>query len=57
MEEINIKYYASNGHNIYKISHTSLLEIANKKHWIHKLDEFESIEDDKLNIFVEILKL
>ena len=56
MEEINIKYYASNGHNIYKISHTSLLEIANKKHWIHKLDEFESIEDDKLDIFVEDIK-
>ena len=53
MEEVNIKYDASNRNKISKISHTSLSEIANKKHWIHKLDEFESIEVEKLDIFVE----
>jgi len=48
MEEINIKYYKSDGFNIYKISYENLLEIANRKHWIHKLDDFE--EDNLINI-------
>jgi phage/plasmid-associated DNA primase len=47
MEEINIKYYKSQGHNIYKASYEQLLDIANKRHWIHKLDEFVE-EDNKL---------
>ena len=45
MEEINIKYYKSDGYNIYKISYENLLEIANKRRWIHKLDEFDDNND------------
>ena len=45
MEENNIKYYKSDGYNIYKISYENLLEIANKRRWIHKLDEFDDNND------------
>ena len=41
LSTLNINHYKSNGQNKYKITCADLLAIANKKHWIHKLDEFK----------------
>lgn len=41
LSEVNIIYYKSNNTNKYKVSYETLLSIANKRHWIHDLDEFD----------------
>lgn len=47
MRELGIEYYKSNSSNKYKISLEQLNEIAEKKHWIHELDEFKDDGDDE----------
>ena len=39
---LNIIHYKSNSIRKYKISHEELMVIANKKHWIHSLDDFNT---------------
>ena len=48
---LNIIHYKSNTIRKYKISHEELMIIANKKHWIHNLDEFntENIIEDEID--------
>lgn len=52
LSDASIMPVKSNGNNIYKVSHDTLLKIAKKRHWIHELDEYEEsdtplkLEDD-----------
>lgn len=42
LREINIDYSVSNKHNVYRVAHETLLNIAQQGKWIHKLDEFNT---------------
>lgn len=41
LREINIDYKSTNGSNKYRISHATLLNMAQEKHWIHELDGYQ----------------
>jgi hypothetical protein len=52
LSTLNIIHYKSNSIRKYKISHEELMIIANKKHWIHSLDDFNTdniIEEEKID--------
>ena len=48
---LNIIHYKSNTIRKYNVSHEALMVIANKKHWIHNLDKFntENIIEDEID--------
>lgn len=54
LKEINIEYRKTNGYNILDVSYETLREIAEKRHWIHELDEIDAegdlSDDDDLKI-------
>lgn len=47
LKNVGINHYKSNGHNVYKQTVDELLEIANKHHWIHELDEMVEVKPKK----------
>ena len=46
LREIGIDYTVSNRYNVYRYTNESLLNIAEKGKWIHKLDEFKTTHDE-----------
>ena len=56
MSEVGINYFKTDGLNKYKITYENLVALANKKHWIHDLDDFNnnsettSEKDDEVNV-------
>lgn len=44
--DIGIKYKPSNSQNVYKVTYDELKQISDKFHWVHKLDEYKSKEND-----------
>ena len=57
LEELHIKYYKSNGRNIYKIKLEELNNIANARHWIHDIDEYIDEDNKKASAIDEIENL
>lgn len=46
LAEVGILHKKSNGYDRFNVSKNELKDIANKRKWIHKLDEIEELEDD-----------
>jgi hypothetical protein len=46
LSEIQVNYYKSCGHNVYKVKYSMLKAIADKLHWLNDLDEFETSDSE-----------
>ncbi len=46
LSDVGIKWKKSNGQNVYKVTLDELINLSNKFHWVHELDEYNEENDD-----------
>ncbi len=49
LKELGIVHYKSNDKNKYKMTNDELMKIAEKRHWIHDLDEFKEEKPQEIS--------